>query len=88
MAKTNSTTKKATPKAAMLKALKARYPHITKIVALGVKDNPIRVVIRCTEDGCTTDREIATQDAFQVTRCQICQMEFAKARRRKQPVAA
>ncbi len=76
---------KTTPKPDALKALKARYSHITKITAIGTKGNPTRVEVECTEDGCKTRREIATQDAFQVVRCAVHQREAAKARRRKTP---
>lgn len=87
------TTKKQTKKTATkptrddLPKLVARYPHIQRIVATGTKGNATRVVIECTEADCNEEREIATQDAFQVHRCPACQREFAKARRRKTPVA-
>ncbi len=69
-----------------LAALVVRYPHIVSIAKIGKHSKPTRVVVRCTADGCTTKREIATQDAFQVVRCRPCQQEAAKAKRRKTPI--
>ncbi len=68
-----------------LKAIKAKYGHVVAVTEIGVRGQAVRISIRCTEDGCSTTREIATQDAFQVSRCGPCQREFAKARRRKTP---
>lgn len=73
---------------ALLSALQARYPHVSSIAKIGKHGKPTRVVIGCVADGCKAKREIATQDAFQVERCQACQREAAKARRRKTPVEA
>lgn len=91
--KTKKATKKAAPKKpSALKQLQARYPHVKKVVATGTKDNPTRVLVRCTADfgldDCEKTRECATQDAFQVVRCRPCQREFSKRRRRKTPVDA
>ncbi len=68
-----------------LKAIKAQYGHVVSVTKIGVKGQAIRIEIRCTEQGCSTTREIATQDAFQVQRCRPCQAEFAKIKRRKTP---
>lgn len=88
MATTKKQTKKTTaakPKVDALKALKARYPHVRSVSETGTKGNPTRVVVRCTEAGCSEERDVATQDAFQVVRCSVHQREAAKARRRKTP---
>ncbi len=83
------TTKKATPtKKDMFSSLSTRYPHVVAIAEIGKHGKPTRIQIRCTADGCSTKREIATQDAFQVERCEPCQREHAKAKRRKTPVEA
>ena len=71
-----------------LKDVKARYPHVKAVIALGVKGQAVRVVIECTEPKCKQTREIATQDAFQVKRCMEHQREYAKSKRRKVPVEA
>jgi len=88
--------KKAAPKApkapSALKTLQAAYPHVLSIATSNEKDKPLRVVVGCSDeyglDDCAKTREIATQDAFQVSRCSPCQREFAKRRRRKTPAAA
>lgn len=85
MANTSKTDKVIGTKAA-LKALQVRYPHVRSITKWGVRENPTRIEINCTTEGCSEVREIATQDAFQVKRCPTHQREFAKARRRKVPV--
>ncbi len=85
-AKAAKTTKRA-PKIDREKVLRTRYPHIVAVTEVGKHGKPTRVEIECTTDDCNTRREIATQDAFQVQRCSPCQREFAKARRRKTPVA-
>ena len=88
-----ATRKKATRKKVdpRVKALQERYPHVLSVAAVGAKDNPTRVVVRCTADyglaECEETRECATQDAFQVVRCRPCQREFSKRRRRKNPDA-
>ncbi len=71
---------------AALKILQVRYPHVQSITKWGVRENPTRVEIKCTTEGCSEVREIATQDAFQVKRCPTHQREFVKARRRKTPM--
>lgn len=96
------TTKKSAPKKATKKAapatdaqrlagLQKSYPHIAAIALTNEKGKPIRVVISCQADygldDCQGEREIATQDAFQVQRCAPCQREFSKIRRRKTPTA-
>ncbi len=88
MAKNTKSTKRTRRAPPGIKEIKARYPHVARITAVGESGRATRVVIRCTEDGCKAEREIATQDAFQVCRCGPCQREFAKARRRKTPAAA
>lgn len=75
--------KKATPDP--LKAIKAKYGHVIAVTEIGVRGQAVRIEIRCTERGCTDTREIATQDAFQVSRCTACQAEYAKIKRRKTP---
>ena len=46
-----------------------------------------RVVVKCTqphpEATCLKTREIATQDVFQVKRCEACQIAYLRTRRRK-----
>lgn len=78
-----SKTKKETPDP--LKAIKAKYGHVVAVTEIGVRGQAVRIEIRCTEQGCSTTREIATQDAFQVSRCGTCQAEYAKIKRRKTP---
>ena len=72
-----------------LKGLRKAYPHIQSIATTNAKGKALRVVIGCSNeyalDDCAETREIATQDAFQVSRCSPCQREFAKRRRRKTP---
>lgn len=87
--KANAAVKQVDAKAA-LTALKASYPHVKRVVETGTRGNPTRVEISCTAgfDGCAETREIATQDAFQVSRCSPCQREFAKRARRKTPTEA
>ncbi len=70
-----------------LKAIKSKYGHVVAVTEIGVRGQAVRIEIRCTERGCTETREIATQDAFQVSRCRACQAEYAKIKRRKTPVA-
>ena len=93
---TKKATKKAAPKATApirddLKRLQAAYSHILSIAHTNDKGKALRVVIGCTADyddvNCAETREIATQDAFQVSRCAPCQREFSKRRRRKNPDA-
>lgn len=86
---TSSTrTPAAKPAPNALKDIKAKYAHVTKVAMLGVRGQAIRVVVKCTERGCSATREIATQDAFQVTRCLKHQKAYAASKRRKQPVKA
>jgi hypothetical protein len=84
-------TPKTAPKRNDLKRLKATYPHVQSIASENEKGKALRVVIRCSNeyglDDCAETREIATQDAFQVSRCAPCQREFSKRRRRKNPDA-
>jgi len=70
-----------------LKQLKVRHSHVKKVALKNDKGRILRVEIACTMQGedCTKTREIATQDIFQVQRCEACQREFAKIRRRKTP---
>lgn len=65
--------------------IKKRYAHVKSIAAVGDSGKPTRVNIGCVADGCKEEREIATQDAFQVSRCTACQREHAKRARRKTP---
>ena len=85
--KTKRVRRAASPSNA-LKAIKAKYPHVKKVTAIGVKAQAIRVEIQCIVTKCTERREIATQDAFQVKRCRKHQREFAASKRRKTPKAA
>lgn len=90
------TTKKAAPKQVAqrddTKALQTSYPHVLRVVKTNDKGKALRVEIACQGTSetpkCKNTREIATQDAFQVTRCTDCQREFSKIRRRKTPAAA
>lgn len=90
-AKSTKKAKAEKPAVDHLKALQAKYPHVQSIAKSNEKDKPLRVIIACQADygldECEATREIATQDAFQVTRCVVCQREFAKRRRRKNPDA-
>lgn len=56
-----------------------------RVVAIAEETNgkPTRVVIACTEQGdeCEGEREIATQDLFQVRNCPSCQKVAARRRR-------
>lgn len=45
-----------------------KWGRVVRIVAWGRKGQPKRVVIRC---GCGNEREIATQDLFQVRHCSL-----------------
>ncbi len=78
----------AKPAPNALKDIKAKYPHVKSVAMLGVRGQAIRVVVKCTESKCSATREIATQDAFQVTRCLKHQKAYAASKRRKQPVKA
>ena len=69
-----------------LNAIRSRYPHVRRVTETGKKGQATRVEIQCVEEGCKEKREIATQDAFQVSRCHAHQREEAKRRRRKTPV--
>ena len=87
MAKTPKTRKpKAKATSNVPADLAAKYPHIRQVTKTNAHSKPLRVEIQCQEqydDKCEQVREIATQDAFQVTRCHSCQREFLKRRRRK-----
>lgn len=84
---TSKKAKKAAPKNEFLAALKAKYPHVFQIKVSNEEGKPLRINIQCTgtveTPKCKNTREIATQDAFQVSRCTDCQRLFAKIRRRK-----
>jgi len=88
-AKTKASKTKATdPTKAALAAIKQDYPHIRSVVETSAKTGrATRVIIDCQEgyEGipCEKTREIATQDAFQVTRCHACQRHYLRIRRRK-----
>ncbi len=96
--KRTATKKKAAPKKTQtetrddLPGLQKGYPHVQSITKTNEKGKALRVLISCQADyglpRCDITRDIATQDAFQVRRCVVCQAEFAKRRRRKTPVAA
>lgn len=58
------------------------YTHVVRIVETSPKSGrATRVVIEC--ESCGAEREIAVQDAFQVTRCKECQRKAINRRRRK-----
>ena len=78
---------KATSANPALRAIKTRYPHVSKVTMVGVKAQAIRVEIQCITKDCTERREIATQDLFQVKRCMVHQREFARSKRRKVKVS-
>lgn len=87
-----ASSKKAKAKApTALQAIKAKYPHVAKVTQTGKRDQATRVEITCQaeydEVKCEGTREIATQDAFQVTRCHACQRHYLKIRRRKSSAA-
>jgi hypothetical protein len=56
-----------------------RYAKVVRVVSLAKSGAPARVVITCS---CGAEREIATQDLFQVTRCEPCQKKISRKARR------
>lgn len=71
-----------------------RYARVLRVTALGAKGQPVRVVVGCEDpqtkqgpDGkpislCQAEREIATQDLFQVRCCVACADRKVKLARR------
>jgi hypothetical protein len=47
----------------------ARYARVERVVAQTTDGRPARVVVVCSVEGCSTERECAVQDLFQVHRC-------------------
>lgn len=70
--------------------LLAKYPHILRVVERGER-GPKRVVIVCTDPHprarCDGEREIATQDLFQVRRCASCAEKAVRVARREKAKA-
>lgn len=62
-----------TPEAAALAILTLRRPldapRVVRVVTLTPQGTAARVVVRCAHPGCEAEREIATQDLFQVKHC-------------------
>jgi hypothetical protein len=47
----------------------ARYARVERVVAQTTDGRPARVVVVCSVEGCSAERECAVQDLFQVHRC-------------------
>lgn len=92
MAKKVQAKAEATPKAEpkqlsekeQIALLNPKYRNkVVKVIKVGKKGKPVRVLIACQFQGCKATREIATQDLFQVNFCVEHSKKSGKAKAAK-----